>query len=78
MSSNFKTFYDYSYVTFDRTDICMKGIRYTTKKDHTCKIIKSDMQKMKNLLGDELFNWAQQDGKTIEIFEDEVWAKDNL
>ena len=71
---NFKTFYDYSYVTFDKTDICMKGIRYTTTKDHTCKIIKSDMPKMKELLGERLYEWALDGGDTIEIYEDEVWA----
>ena len=71
-----KTFQDYSMVTFDRTDVNMHGIRYTTTEYFWCQIIEEDMPKMKNLLGDELFNWAQQDGKTIEICEHEVWAKD--
>ncbi len=68
-----KTFEDYSMVTFDRADVNMSGIRYTTTKDFWCQIIAEDMPKMKKLLGDRLYKWALDGHKTIEIPEDEVW-----
>ena len=42
-----KTFQDYSMVTFDRTDVNMHGIRYTTTEYFWCQIIEEDMPKMK-------------------------------
>tara|TARA_R100001509_G_scaffold69517_2_gene38599 strand:- start:227 stop:478 length:252 start_codon:yes stop_codon:yes gene_type:complete len=72
--TNIKTFKDYSMVTVDRTDVCLKGIRYIAK-DFYCEIIEEDMPKMKELLGERLFKWALDGGKTIEIAEDEVWSK---
>jgi|TARA_R100000482_G_scaffold84581_1_gene33690 hypothetical protein len=74
-STKVKTFEDYSMVTFDRTDINMGGIRYTTTEYFWCQIIAEDMPKMKELLGDRLFEWALDGGKTIEIPEDEVWGE---
>tara|TARA_B100001093_G_C26373638_1_gene819820 strand:+ start:293 stop:541 length:249 start_codon:yes stop_codon:yes gene_type:complete len=69
-----KTFEDYSMVTFDRNHISMKGIRYITTEDFTCKIIDEDMSKMKSLLGTRLYEWALDGGNTIEIYQDEVFA----
>tara|TARA_R100001463_G_scaffold37761_1_gene81189 strand:+ start:394 stop:642 length:249 start_codon:yes stop_codon:yes gene_type:complete len=72
--SKIKTFEDYSMITFDRSDISMKGIRYTTTENFTCKIIDEDMSKMKSLLGTRLYELALDGGKTIEIYQDEVFA----
>lgn len=69
-----KTFKDYSMVTFDRSDISVKGIRYTDTENFTCKIIDEDMPKMKSLLGTRLYEWALDGGNTIEIFQDEVFS----
>tara|TARA_R110002020_G_scaffold201657_1_gene404413 strand:- start:218 stop:451 length:234 start_codon:yes stop_codon:yes gene_type:complete len=71
-----KTFEDYSMVTFDRTDVNMNGIKYTTTENFWCKIIADDMPKMKELLGERLYEWALDGGELIEIPEDEVWAKE--
>ena len=70
-----KTFENYSMVTFDRTHVCMKGIRYITTKHFTCKIINEDMSKIKALLGNRLYKFALDGGNSIEIYEDEVWSK---
>jgi len=75
---NIKTFENYSHVTFDRTEVCMKGVRYITTPNYTCKIIEEDMPKIKNLLGCRLYEWALDGGNTIEIYEDEVWAKEQV
>ena len=74
-STKIKTFEDYSMVTFDRTDVNMRGIRYTTTEYFWCQIIEEDMPKIKELLGDRLYEWALDGGKTIEIPEDEVWGE---
>lgn len=70
-----KRFSGHSMVTFDRTDINMEGIRYTTTENYWCKIIEEDMPKLKALLGDELYEFALDGGNTIEIPEDEVWSE---
>jgi hypothetical protein len=76
-----KTFSQNSMVTFDRTDINMEGIRYTTTENFWCKIIEEDMPKVKKLLGNRLYVWALdgsngEGGNTIAIPEDEVWSKE--
>ena len=76
-----KTFTDNSWVTFDRTEVNIGGVRYTTTENFWCKIIEEDMPKMKELLGDRLFEWALdgsngEGGNTIAIPEDEVWANE--
>ena len=68
-------FSEHSMVTFDRTNINMKGIRYTTTKNYWCKIIEEDMPKLKALLGDRLYEFALDGSNTIEIPEDEVWME---
>ena len=52
-STKVKTFEDYSMVTFDRTDINMGGIRYTTTEYFWCQIIAEDKD---NLLYTNDFN----------------------
>tara|TARA_R100000664_G_C2707304_1_gene105408 strand:+ start:42 stop:263 length:222 start_codon:yes stop_codon:yes gene_type:complete len=69
-----KNFEDYSMVTIDRTDVCLKGIRYISK-DFACEIIEEDMLKMKALLGKRLFDIALDGRTTIKIYEDEIWSK---
>jgi hypothetical protein len=76
-----KTFTNNSWVTFDRTDVNLDGIRYTTTSNYWCKIIEEDMPKLKALLGNRLYEIALdggsngEGGNTIAIPEDEVWAK---
>ena len=70
-----KTFTNNSWVTFDRTDVNLDGIRYTTTSNYWCKIIEEDMPKLEKLLGERLYMWALDGGTQIEIPEDEVWAK---
>mgnify|MGYP003111280968 CR=1 FL=1 len=72
--TNIKTFKDYSMVTVDRTDVCLKGIRYIAK-DFSCEIIQEDMPKLKALLGERLFDIALDGRTTIKIYEDEIWSK---
>lgn len=69
------TFSGHSMVTFDRTDIHMRGIRYTETESGWCKIIEEDMPKLKKLLGDRLYEYAKDGGDTIEIPQDEVWSE---
>jgi len=69
------TFSGHSMVTFDRTDIHMRDIRYTETDEGWCKIIEEDMPKLKQLLGDRLYEFAKDGGDTIEIPEDEVWSE---
>ena len=75
MEQQVRTFSGHSMVTFDRTDINMEGIRYTTTENYWCKIIEEDMPKLKALLGDRLYEYALDGGNTIEIPEDEVWSE---
>ena len=69
-----KTFTDNSWVTFGRADVNVGGIRFTTEKFWN-EVVSEDMPKMKALLGEELFEFALDGGDTIDIAEDEVWAR---
>ena len=70
-----KTFTDNSWVTFDRTEVNIEGVRYTTTENFWNKVVAEDMPKMKALLGEELFEFALDGGNTIKFPEDEVWAR---
>ena len=70
-----KTFTDNSWVTFDRTEVNIGGVRYTTTENFWNEVVAEDMPKMKALLGEELFEFALDGGNTIKFPEDEVWAR---
>tara|TARA_R100000388_G_scaffold85215_1_gene64338 strand:- start:24 stop:263 length:240 start_codon:yes stop_codon:yes gene_type:complete len=71
-----KTFSQNSMVTFDRTDINMEGIRYTTTEYYWCRVVEEDLPKLKSILGNRLYEWALDGGNHVEIPEDEVWSKE--
>jgi len=73
-----KTFDSNSYTTVDRIDVCLDGIRYRTTECYWCEIIEDDMPKMKNLLGDRLYEWALDGGTIIEFPEDSIFSEDEL
>lgn len=71
-----KTFTSNSWTTFDRTEICLEGIRYTTTECYWCRVVEEDLPKLKSILGNRLYEWALDGGNHVEIPEDEVWSKE--
>jgi len=70
-----KTFTSNSWTTFDRTEICLEGIRYTTTESYWCRVVEEDLPKLKSILGNRLYEWALDGGSHVEIPEDEVWHR---
>lgn len=71
-----KTFPKNSWTCFDRTEVDLAGIRYTTTPTYWNKIINDDMPRLKEILGDRLYEWALDGGHTVEIPQDEIFCKE--
>lgn len=71
-----KTFPKNSWTCFDRTEVDLAGIRYTTTPTCWNKIINDDMPRLKEILGDRLYEWALDGGHTVEIPQDEIFCKE--
>ena len=75
-----KTFKENSWVTFDRTEINLQGLKYTETElsangEWWIEIAIEDIPKTRALLGEELFEFALDGGDTITLAEDEVFEK---